>query len=189
MSDEKINGAETSATPPRPSLAEMLGSVLGKMEKPTDENLEERNAAAKAREDAIIVHSPHVLMEHECDAIRQQGRNPDDFCGMALLGSLSAQRDLRTGKYLFILAVEIPPGMFPALDSPVLQADGTATTAKFDRQIPMPLCARLIIEKNGVGEKIVGNDQLRKNIDLLIEHDGRTYGDLMAAGYVNPKHG
>lgn len=171
---------ETGVNGQRPSSVAMLGSLLGAVEKDTEENIAERNAEALARQRAIIVHSPHALMPFETDAIRQMGRDPENFIGMAILGQLSAQR-MPTGQTILALVMELPPGFFPGLETPaIMDANGNARSTKFDKQLALPITARVVLEKEGVGN--IGG--MKDNATLLLAHEGKTYGELQDAGYV-----
>lgn len=176
------NGEEHDDSAPRPSMTAMLGSLLGAVEKPTAENIAEREAEAQARQKAIVVHSPHALMKFEEDMIRQMGRDPNNYIGVALGGQLQAQR-VPNGSMVMILAIPIPPRFFPALDAPaVMTADGAARSAKFDRQLAIPITARVVIDKEGLGDL----NGMHDNAILLQAYEGRTFGELLEAGYVPP---
>lgn len=179
---EDVDNTKQATDAPRPSLAAMLASVATMVEKPTEENMARRNAEDAERQRAIIVHSPHVLMEFEKDAIRQMGRDPENFVGMILVGQMQAQR-VPTGQHVLALIITIPPGFFPALDGPaVMDANGVARSTKFDKQLAMPIIARAVIAKDGLGDL----HNMRANADLLVAHEGKTFGELLDAGYVPP---
>lgn len=168
-----------------PSVTAMLGSLLSAVEKPTAENIAQREAEAQARARATIVHSPHVLMECEKDFIRQTGRTPENFAAMMLIGNLQVVKNPNTGTHLFIVACEIPPGFFPDLGTTVLNADGSASTAKFDHKIGCPLGIRVVLEKDAFGKQ--NGIDMQRNVELIMAHEGKTHGELADSGYRSPQ--
>jgi hypothetical protein len=164
----------------------MLGSLLSMIEKPTAENIAQREAEAQARARTQIVHSPHVLLECEKDFVRQTGRTPDNFAAMMLIGNLQVVKNTNTGTHLFIVTCEIPKGFFPDLESTILNADNSLSTGRFDRKIGCPIGMRLVLEKSALGKQ--GDVDMQKNVELIMEHEGKTHGELEDSGYT-PPHG
>jgi hypothetical protein len=159
-------------------LLNSIRASRGGMTDPVDPAAQEAaQAAMDERRRALAIHSAHILLPAEQNFIRTIGRNPENYAAIPLAGQIGINRDPRTGQMFLMAATPIPPDFFPALDKPVFQADGSVSAPRFDRALGGQITVRVVIELAELGEL------LRKRVEALVEHEGKTFGELENTGY------
>lgn len=169
------------APKPLPSVTGILaGFGAARAANPIDPNPEAQALADSIRSRARIVHTSNALQAFESDSIRLMGLDPNEFVAVACVGDVQLVPG-PNGTTLIAIALNIPRGFFPALEErAIMDANGAMHTAKFNRQLALPISARFVIRTEGLGEAT------RKSLVLLRDHEGKTYGELEDAGYEAP---